>query len=307
MAEKFGLEFRIVDTELLRWLRRTRGLRANPWTHFPRLITSIDWLKRERPMRLLREVLPAEPRYPRAFDVLIVDEVHNVAPSGRGRYALPSARTTAVRAVAPHFEHRLFLSATPHNGYRESWTALLELLDPQRFMRNVDPEPAELRRVMVRRLKSDIPPLPDGTPRFPRRDVDAVPVNYPPEEREAHRLLSEYGELRRHAAKDEAGRMTVEFSLKLLKKRLFSSPAAFAKTLEVHRQTAKSGGRRATGEVGAGHLKSKSALRVLTAAMERSEDDVADEGEQAEAVREALVASAQYAPALRVHRYLDRA
>ena len=34
-------------------------------------------------------------------------------------------------AVAPHFEHRLFLSATPHNGYRESFTSLLELLDNQ--------------------------------------------------------------------------------------------------------------------------------------------------------------------------------
>jgi len=304
MAEKFGLEFRIVDTELLRRLRRTRGLRANPWTHFPRLITSIDWLKRERPMRLLREVLPVEPRYPRAFDILIIDEVHNVAPSGRGRYALPSARTRAVRAIAPHFEHRLFLSATPHNGYRESWTALLELLDPQRFARDVDPDPAQLRQVMVRRLKSDIPPLPDGTPRFPRRDVDAIPVNYPPEEREAHRLLSEYGKLRRQVAKGEAGRVAVEFSLKLLKKRLFSSPAAFAKTLEVHKQTAKSGRSATIKEKD----ESKLALRVLTATMDRSEDDVADEREQAEAVREALVASAEYAPTLTTEQaeLLDR-
>ncbi len=38
MRDKFGLEFRIVDAELLRELRRARGLHANPWTHFPRLI-----------------------------------------------------------------------------------------------------------------------------------------------------------------------------------------------------------------------------------------------------------------------------
>lgn len=110
MAEKFGLEFRIVDAELLRHLRRTRGLRANPWTHYPRLIVSVDWLKRDRPMRLLREVLPATATYPRTFDLLIVDEVHNVAPAARGRYATDSQRTQAIRAVAPHFEHRLFLS-----------------------------------------------------------------------------------------------------------------------------------------------------------------------------------------------------
>ena len=61
MRDKFGLEFRIVDSALLRELRRARGLYANPWTHFPRLIVSIDWLKRTRPMRLLRELFPRCP------------------------------------------------------------------------------------------------------------------------------------------------------------------------------------------------------------------------------------------------------
>jgi len=31
MRDKFGLEFRIVDAETLRRLRRERGLHANPW------------------------------------------------------------------------------------------------------------------------------------------------------------------------------------------------------------------------------------------------------------------------------------
>lgn len=284
MAEKFGLEFRILDTELLRHLRRTRGLRANPWTHFPRLIVSIDWLKRDRPMRLLKEILPAAPTYPRTFDLLIVDEVHNVAPAPKGRYATDSQRTRAVRAIAPHFEHRLFLSATPHNGYRESWTALLELLDAQRFARGVEPDPAQLRRIMVRRLKSELPPLEDGSPRFARRVVEAIEVTYPPDERETHRLLQEYATLRRQAARDEPGRTAAEFSLKLLKKRLFSSPAAFAKTVEVHRETALNGPRLA---------EPRPALRVLTTAIDRTEDDVADEEEQAQAIRSALVTSSQ--------------
>lgn len=75
MRDKFGLEFRIVDSSLMKDLRRSRGLHVNPWTHFPRLITSIDFLKRERIMRLFREVLPAEgePAFPRRFDLLIVD------------------------------------------------------------------------------------------------------------------------------------------------------------------------------------------------------------------------------------------
>ncbi len=95
MRDKFGLEFRIVDSSLMKDLRRSRGIHANPWSHFPRLITSIDFLKRERPLRLFRETLPAhgESIYPRKYDLLIVDEAHNCAPSGRGNYATDSLRT----------------------------------------------------------------------------------------------------------------------------------------------------------------------------------------------------------------------
>ena len=84
MRDKFGLDFRIVDSNLMRELRRSRGIHVNPWNHFPRLITTIDFLKRERPLRLFRELLPGpdEPAFPRKFDMLIVDEAHNCAPSG---------------------------------------------------------------------------------------------------------------------------------------------------------------------------------------------------------------------------------
>src|SRR5438270_4995289 len=58
MRDKFGLDFRVVDSELMRHLRRSRGIHVNPWSHYPRLITSIDFLKRERPLRLFRETLP---------------------------------------------------------------------------------------------------------------------------------------------------------------------------------------------------------------------------------------------------------
>ncbi len=148
MRDKFGLDFRIVDSDLMRELRRRRGIHVNPWTHFPRLITSIDFLKRERPLRLFRETLPAETEsiYPRRYDILVLDEAHNCAPSGRGNYATDSLRTEAIRLLAPHFEHKLFLSATPHNGYPESFTALLELLDNQRFARGMRTDTKEFYR-----------------------------------------------------------------------------------------------------------------------------------------------------------------
>lgn len=239
MRDKFGLEFRIVDSELMKVLRRERGLHVNPWKHFPRLITSIDFLKRDRPLRLFREALPAdgEQLYPRRFDLMILDEAHNVAPSGQGKYATDSMRTEAIRLLAPHFEHKLFLSATPHNGYRESFTALLELLDNQRFARGVEPDYKQLTTVMVRRLKSELPKRWDGSSRFAERLITPLPVAYTPQEHDAHQLLQAYNKSRLDASKDNVERYATEFVAKLLKKRLFSSPEAFYLTLEKHQQS----------------------------------------------------------------------
>ncbi|MFD0203851.1 MULTISPECIES: DISARM system SNF2-like helicase DrmD [Saccharothrix] len=233
MRDKFGLDFRIVDSDLLKQLRRTRGPHTNPWTHYPRLIVSIDWLKRTRPMRLLNQVLPSAPEYPRKFDLLVVDEVHTCAPSGRGKYAVDSLRTKAIRTLAPHCEHRLFLSATPHNGYLESFTALLELLDDQRFARNVRPSETQLKRAMVRRLKSELPKKWDGSSYFGTRELDYLEVDHSAEERHAHDLLRQYSESRRGSG----SRTAADFVTTLLKRRLFSSPKAFAETIEVHLAT----------------------------------------------------------------------
>ncbi len=249
MRDKFGLEFRIVDSELLRRLRRERGIHANPWKHFPRLITSIDFLKRERPLRLFKETLPneGESLYPRRYDALVVDEAHNCAPPGRGKYATDSLRTQALRMLTPHFEHKLFLTATPHNGYIESFSALLELLDNQRFHRGTEPDRKQLEAVMVRRLKSELKDF-AGERKFPERILEALEVDYTEQEKSVHEALRRYTALREAGARENlAERVATEFVLKTLKKRLFSSPAAFAATLARHEETMKTA-RRATSD-----------------------------------------------------------
>jgi superfamily II DNA or RNA helicase len=239
MRDKFGLEFRIINSDTIGQLRRKRGIHVNPWTHFPRLIASIDFFKQERVLRSFRDTLPqgSEPRYPRKYDVLIVDEAHNVAPSGTANYSKDSQRTQAIRTLTPHFEHKLFLSATPHNGYSESFSALLELLDDQRFARAVPPNREQLEAIMVRRLKSELRKRWDGKPRFAERNVEPILVTYTDEERTAHRTLNHYANMRVKHAANERERVASEFVLKLLKKRLFSSPAAFEHTLEQHIST----------------------------------------------------------------------
>lgn len=235
MRDKFGLEFRIINSAAMAYLRRQRGIHVNPWTHFPRLITSIDYFKQDRVFQRFRETLPPEGQsaWPRRYDLLIVDEAHNIAPAGSLHYARPSLRTNVIRQIAPHFEHRIFLTATPHNGYRESFSALLEILDNQRFLRGVQPSPETLSRVMIRRMKSEITNF-DGTPRFPERHIESIEVDYDLEERRAHALFKRYTELCLKRYAKGAASFAIHFVLKLLKKRLFSSPLAFARTLERH-------------------------------------------------------------------------
>ena len=167
LEAKFGLAFTIVDRDFLSDLRREHGFGANPWETGSRFIISHDLLSNETYMAGLRDLL-GDFR-PRAM--LILDEAHHAAPAHAARYAVDSQRTRTVRAMAPRFEHRLFLTATPHNGHSNSFSSLLEMLDPQRFTRGVPVTPKELDAVMVRRLKSDLRSFKEGsfTQRYAKR------------------------------------------------------------------------------------------------------------------------------------------
>lgn len=56
MRDKFGLQFVIVNSELMAEVRRTHGLHANPFQLYPRVIVSMAWLPQVRCQRLLRDV-----------------------------------------------------------------------------------------------------------------------------------------------------------------------------------------------------------------------------------------------------------
>ena len=90
MRDRFGLEFRIVNTDAVRQLRRDRGVGANIFSSFPRLIVSIDWLKDRRAQSLLDEVLSGvdHRRAPR----------RSARAGRRRRSARPARRSRADRA-----------------------------------------------------------------------------------------------------------------------------------------------------------------------------------------------------------------
>ena len=241
MEQRFGLTFVIFDRDFVAACRRERGYGVNPWTTHTRFIISHPLLRDETYAAPLREWLRPETSEDQttAQSLLILDEAHNAAPASGARYAVDSHFTRAIRELAQRFEHRLFLSATPHNGHSNSFSALLEILDPDRFCRGVPPDGHLLDEVLVRRLKSDLREI--STDDFPdRRVVPEVLDNLPEDAPELllSRLLQRYRELReaRLAAAPRGQRSAGMLVVTALQKRLLSSIEAFASTLAVHRR-----------------------------------------------------------------------
>ncbi|MBZ9696472.1 DISARM system SNF2-like helicase DrmD [Mesorhizobium sp. CO1-1-9] len=235
LAQKFGLGFTIIDRDYLAAVRRNYGFSANPWSVGSRFIISHSLLADESYSDGLIQLFGNF--RPRAM--LILDEAHHAAPSSGMAYATDSQFTRAVRNLAERFEHRLFLSATPHNGHSNSFSSLLEILDPQRFTRGVPVEPDHLEPIMVRRLKSDLLEL--NVSRFPRRKVEPVILsNLPPDTPEL--VLSNLFE--DYRAWCESGLQgtslaKARFVMSGLQQRLLSSVPAFTRSLRKHLETLK--------------------------------------------------------------------
>ncbi len=236
MENRFGLTFIILDRKFFAEMRLQRGYGINPWTTHTRFIISHALLRDESYAAPLRDWLGEFS----AGSMLILDEAHHGAPATSSQYATDSQFTRTLRDIAPKFEHKLFLSATPHNGHSNSFAALLEILDPQRFCRGVPVRSGSplLDAVMVRRLKRDLRDI--GISDFPRREVVPVAIdNLPADAPELllSELLQEYRELREERLKGQS-RSRQKMALLVvinLQKRLLSSIEAFARTLKVHR------------------------------------------------------------------------
>ena len=309
LEDRFGLLFEILDRAYVSRMRRERGFGVNPWRTHTRFLVShnllIDPAYADPLREWLGDLLPGS--------LLILDEAHHAAPSSGGRYGIETKITRAVRDLGSRFEHRLFLSATPHNGHSNSFSTLLELLDPYRFTRGVKVRgKRDLEDVMVRRLKEDIRDVRGG---FPKRNVVRLAIDGLPEdapELALSRLLDEYRRLRerRFANAPPKARTAAGLLVVGLQQRLLSSVEAFARSLRVHARTVQRQWQKEQTEHGdstLGTLDQALFLRAPDADDERAEWDEktaeSAEQEQVKALSLAAGASSGNAAAAKLWRH----
>ncbi|MFS8069622.1 MAG: DISARM system SNF2-like helicase DrmD, partial [Byssovorax sp.] len=260
MQRRFGLRFEVMTRQFVAWRRQERGFGTNPWGTHNRFIVSHSLLRRPEHRDPLLQHLGERSRK----GLLILDEAHVAAPASASKYATDTEITRTIRDLAPRFDNRLFLSATPHNGHSNSFSALLEILDPVRFTRGVPVEgKKDLEPIMVRRLKRDLRQL--GVARFPRRLLVQLALRNTSGTWRVERTAydAETGEERKPITSDLAAGPPIELDLaeKLqrytelcaptsgqgrlpfihMQQRLLSSPEAFARTIAAHAQGLKGG------------------------------------------------------------------
>ncbi|MCC6216409.1 MAG: DEAD/DEAH box helicase family protein [Polyangiaceae bacterium] len=236
MGEKFSLAFDVVDRPHTLRLQRELGLDANPWRVHERIIASYHYLKQPDVLEQFRATAEPGEDGRLKWDLLIVDEAHNLAPSSFGD---DSDLAQMLQLISPWFEHRVFLTATPHNGHTRSFSGLLESLDPVRFTRKSELEAQDRTRVgesVIRRLKSEINAAYTslGEPaRFSDRIVDALPVlRFGAQERALSDAFHDFKKAL-HQATAQASpseRAAAAFALEVLQKRLLSGPWAFGQS-----------------------------------------------------------------------------
>jgi superfamily II DNA or RNA helicase len=223
MRFRFNLDFAKVDSRRWLELRRSHPATVSPWTAVPYAVSSVDYLKNNL------GAIQAAPQ----FDVVIIDEAHHVARAfaGDGR-SDATDRSRLARVLADHCRELLLLSATPHNGYQESFASLLQLLSPHLAADDGRLDPAVVKPYVVRRLKDDVargdPPRPISRRHSPQPIVVAPTTR----EKEIHQRLRGHSKRVLRALRGTDSYHVEAFALEVLRKRALSSPRALLLSLQ---------------------------------------------------------------------------
>ena len=209
---RFTIPLTRLDSVGIQRVRRRIPSNHNPFHYYDKSIISIDTLKQDREYRTYVESA--------WWDIIVIDEAHNVAERGSG-----SQRSKLAKRLAKRSDTLIMLSATPHDGKARSFASLMNMLDPTAIG-----DPDDFTRddfkdkgLVIRRFKKDVRDQVERS--FRDREVFRRSFALSSVEEAANEAL-----LAVRVRGQAAGGRRQLFSV-TLEKALFSSPAACLETV----------------------------------------------------------------------------
>lgn len=209
---RFSIPLVRLDSEGLKRIQEQVPANHNPFHHFDQVIISVDTLKQSNAFRSHLEAS--------RWDVIIIDEAHNVAERGTH-----SQRARLAKLLATRSDALIMLSATPHDGRATSFASLMNMLDPTAIANPEAYSPDDIRGLFIRRFKKDI--RAQVAKDFPEREVRKLRMTASAPEEAAYEALA--GLTLKKLGRQGGGGMLFKT---LLEKSLFSSPAACLQTID---------------------------------------------------------------------------
>jgi len=216
MWNRFTIPLTRLDSAGLQRVRNNIPGNHNPFYYYDKSIISIDTLKQDNEYR--RHL---EQAY---WDIIVIDEAHNVAERGSS-----SQRAKLAQLLAGRSDTLIMLSATPHDGKARSFASLMNMLDPTAISDPDDYAKEDFRDkgLVIRRFKKDI--RDQVQQEFKERVVNDIYLDASPEEEAAYQALLDVPFTYRGEHNAERNGQLVRIGLQ---KSIFSSPAAAQVSVE---------------------------------------------------------------------------
>lgn len=213
---RFTIPLTRLDSVGLQRVRNRIPSNHNPFYYYDKSIISIDTLKQDTEYRTYLEQA--------YWDIIIIDEAHNVAERGTS-----SMRARLAKLLATRSDTLIMLSATPHDGKARSFASLMNMLDPTAIS---DPdsysrEDFRNKGLVIRRFKKDIQHQVDQE--FKKNQTFKHYHDASLEEEAAYEALLDIKFTRGGEYKTENASALLRVTLQ---KALFSSPAACLQSVE---------------------------------------------------------------------------